>query len=185
MCCLRRALYWIKLKLGLSTPDLALLKRRGLRLGKDVTIMPGAVIDPSHCWLIEIGDRSGIAESVILLAHDASTLRTLGYVKVGQIRIGSDVFIGIRSILLPGSSVGDGSIIGAGSVVTGSIPPGVVAAGVPARVIMTREEYFAKEAARLAEGPRFEAEYTIRGGITDAMKKEMVERIGEGIGYVR
>ena len=50
---------------------------------------------------------------------------------------------------------------------------------------MTREEYFAKEAARLAEGPRFEAEYTIRGGITDAMKKEMVERIGEGIGYVR
>ena len=65
--------------------------------------------------------------------------------KVGQIRIGSDVFIGIRSILLPGSSVDDGSIIGAGSVVTGSIPPGVVAAGVPARVIMTREEYFAKE----------------------------------------
>ena len=68
MCCLRRALYWIKLKLGLSTPDLALLKRRGLRLGKDVTIMPGAVIDPSHCWLIEIGDHSRIAEDAILLA---------------------------------------------------------------------------------------------------------------------
>ena len=75
MSCLKRALYWIKLKLSLSTPDLSLLKQRGLRLGKDVTIMPGAVIDPSHCWLIEIGDRSRIAEGAILLAHDASTQR--------------------------------------------------------------------------------------------------------------
>lgn len=147
--------------------------------------MPGAVIDPSHCWLIEIGDRTRIAEGVILLAHDASTIRTLGYAKIGQIRIGSDVFIGIRTILLPGSSVGDGSIIGAGSVVVGSIPPGVVAAGAPARVIMTREEYFAKEAARLADAPRFEREYTLGGGVTDAMKREMIEKIGDRIGFVR
>ena len=51
------------------------------------------------------------------------------------ITIGSDIWIGGGAILLPGVTVGDRSVIAAGSVVTKSVPPGVVVAGNPARVI--------------------------------------------------
>ena len=51
------------------------------------------------------------------------------------VSIGDDVFIGARSIVLKGSSIGNGSVIAAGSVVTGDIPAGVVAGGVPAKVL--------------------------------------------------
>jgi len=51
------------------------------------------------------------------------------------IHIGAGAFIGARSIVLKGVTIGRGSVIGAGSVVTRDIPPGVIAAGNPARVI--------------------------------------------------
>jgi acetyltransferase-like isoleucine patch superfamily enzyme len=57
-----------------------------------------------------------------------------GY-KSRPIIIGSNVFIGGFSIILKGTSIGDGSIIGAGSVVSGIIPSGEIWAGNPARFI--------------------------------------------------
>lgn len=52
--------------------------------------------------------------------------------------IGDDVWIGGRVIVLPGVTIGDGAIIGAGAVVTKSVPPMAVAAGVPARLVGER-----------------------------------------------
>lgn len=49
--------------------------------------------------------------------------------------IGQNVWIGMQSIILKGTTIGDGAVIGAGSVIRGEIPPNVLAAGVPARVI--------------------------------------------------
>jgi len=49
------------------------------------------------------------------------------------VRIGSDVWIGGGAIILPGVTIGDGAVIGAGSVVTRNVGPGVIAAGNPAR----------------------------------------------------
>jgi maltose O-acetyltransferase len=57
-----------------------------------------------------------------------------------KVRIGNDVWIGYHAIILPGVSIGDGAIIGAGSIVTRDIPPYTVAAGVPARVVRDRKE---------------------------------------------
>jgi acetyltransferase-like isoleucine patch superfamily enzyme len=55
----------------------------------------------------------------------------------GPVRIGKRVWIGENACILPGVSIGDGAVIGAGSVVTKDIPPNSIAAGNPAKVIRT------------------------------------------------
>ena len=75
-----------------------------------------------------------------LIAHDASVImlnRALGLKldRVGKIDIRDNVFVGHGSIILPGVTIGPNAIIAAGSVVNRDVPPGTVAAGVPARVV--------------------------------------------------
>ena len=60
---------------------------------------------------------------------------------IAAITVGSNVFIGVNSIILPGVTIGDNVVIGAGSVVTRDIPSGVVAAGCPARPLRSIDEY--------------------------------------------
>ncbi len=55
-----------------------------------------------------------------------------------QVVIGNDVWIGTRVVILPGVTVGDGAVIGAGSIVTKDVPPAAIVAGNPARVIRYR-----------------------------------------------
>ena len=75
-----------------------------------------------------------------LIAHDASVImlnRALGLKldRVGKIDIRDNVFVGHGSIILPGVTIGPNAIVAAGSVVNRDVPPGTVAAGVPARVV--------------------------------------------------
>ena len=56
----------------------------------------------------------------------------------GEVRIGNDVWMGARAIVLSGVTIGDGAVIGAGAVVTSDIPPYAIAVGVPARVLRYR-----------------------------------------------
>jgi maltose O-acetyltransferase len=68
--------------------------------------------------------------------HDLDpTRRRTGRGRVAPVEIGDDVFVGMGVRILKGATIGSDSVIGAGAVVTGSIPAGVVAAGNPARVI--------------------------------------------------
>lgn len=80
--------------------------------------------------------------------HDGGTLtveKECGrWVIVGNIVLGNNVYVGTRTVILPGVHIGDNTIIGAGSVVTKDIPANVVAAGVPCRVIRSRNEYIDK-----------------------------------------
>lgn len=96
-------------------------------------------------FLIEIGDHVTITSGVIILTHDGSTWlirdekgRRYLYRKV---TIGNNVFIGVNSIIMPGVIIEDNVIIGAGSVVTKSIPTGVIVAGNPARIISYLKDY--------------------------------------------
>ena len=54
--------------------------------------------------------------------------------------LGRDVWIGVRVTLLPGVSVGDGAVVGAGAVVNRDVPPGAVVGGVPAKIIGWRRQ---------------------------------------------
>jgi maltose O-acetyltransferase len=90
------------------------------------------------CAPIEIGERAQIGPAVQLLTadhpRDAESRRN-GLENAKPISIGADAWLGCGAIVLPGVSVGENSVIGAGSVVTRDVPENVVAAGNPARVL--------------------------------------------------
>ena len=87
---------------------------------------------------IEIGERCQIATGVQLLTatHPIDPGPRRDAWEYGEpIKIGDNVWIGAGAIVCPGVTIGDDSVIGAGAVVTRDVPPGVVAAGNPARVL--------------------------------------------------
>jgi acetyltransferase-like isoleucine patch superfamily enzyme len=94
---------------------------------------------------IEIGDKVIIGPNVVLRAADHAMeridlpIREQGHA-AGVIRIGNDVWIAANVVVLRDVSIGDHAVIGAGSVVTGDIPPYAVATGAPARVVRMRDQ---------------------------------------------
>jgi maltose O-acetyltransferase len=165
--------------------SLAWYVERGLRVGERCELQQPFELDPSHCWLVEIGDDVTFAPDVHVIVHDASAKRCVGHTRLAPVRVGSRVFVGARTTILPGVAIGDDVLIGAGSVVSRDIPPGTVAAGNPARALGSLESYFARTRERFASAPHFERAWTVGGGITAAMKAEMAVRIGDGEGFVR
>jgi maltose O-acetyltransferase len=125
------------------------LLKRGLKVGKNFSRMGGVIIDPSHCYHITIGDNVTLAPRVHILAHDSSTFMFLGKTRVANVTIGNNVFIGAGSIILSGVHIGNRVIVGAGSIVTKDIPDNSVAAGNPAKVICTIDDYLKKEKSKM------------------------------------
>jgi maltose O-acetyltransferase len=158
--------------------------KRGLRVGKRCDLQQPFELDPSHCWLVEIGDDVTFAPDVHVIVHDASTKSCVGHTRLAPVRIGSRVFVGARTTILPGVTIGDDVLVGAGSVVSRDIPPCTVAAGNPARALSSLESYYARTRERFAVAPHFERAWTVDGGITAAMKAEMTARIGDDEGFV-
>ena len=112
------------------------LGARNLRLGRYVTIGAGSRI---VSWAtVEIGDdfMSSDLLNINSGTHDPQTLRP----GVSPIRIGCRVWCGTGVTICAGVEVGDDVVIGAGSVVTKSIPAGHIAAGTPARPIRALEQ---------------------------------------------
>lgn len=80
-----------------------------------------------------------------LLMHDACLTKQTGYVRVGTIEIGDNVFVGVDSIILCNTKIGSNVIIGAGSVVGHDIPNDSVVIGNPCRIICKYSELLKKE----------------------------------------
>lgn len=156
----------------------------GLKIGKGCSVMGECIIDPGHCWLIEIGDRVTLAPRVHILAHDASTKRPLGYTRLGNVSIGNDVFIGAGSIVLLGVNIGNKVVVRAGSVVSRNIPENSVAVGSPARVVCSYDAYIERKKKEMNDSVCYDSSYTI-GNITMEKKYEMFSAIKEkGVGFV-
>lgn len=102
-----------------------------LRFGDRVFLNQGVRIAATQ--LVEIGNDCLIGDETVILDNDFHG-RGSDSPKSAPVRIGSNVWIATRVIILRGVEIGNHSVIGAGAVVTNSIPPFTFAAGVPARV---------------------------------------------------
>lgn len=125
------------------------IRAGGGKVGREcVFFAPRTIkVDTSRLFLIELGDNVVLTAENILLTHDYShtVLRKLYGENIGdakRIKIGNNVFVGMRSIILMGTEIGNNTIIGAGAVVSGKFPDNVVIAGNPAKVICTIDELY-------------------------------------------
>lgn len=109
-----------------------------IEIGDDVQINNNAFIK-SEGPGIRIGARALLGSEVTIYDSDFHDLRAehrrSGQPKMAPVELAEDVFIGDRVTILKGVRIGARSVVGAGSVVSSSIPDGMIAAGVPARVI--------------------------------------------------
>lgn len=180
----RRALHRVRAKIR-NLPDLERLQADGLVIGSGCFIGRGVLIDPVCCWLITIGDRCVLAPDVMILAHDASTKRAMGYTRVRRTSIGDRVYIGARAIVLPGVTIGSDAIVGAGAVVSRDVGAGEMVVGNPARVVGTVDAHADKHRQATQVKPVFSGpDWKLADGITDARKQEMRRALRDTDGYV-
>lgn len=129
-------------------PRAAYLKKKHYfhAIGEHVYLQPWNFgTEPS---LISFGDNVHVASGVTFINHDITSMMFhymdpdhQYHLRRGSITIGNNVFIGAKSTLLYDVEIGNNVIIGAGSLVNKSLPDGVVAAGVPCKVIGSFEDY--------------------------------------------
>lgn len=160
------------------------LIKMGLKVGDGFKRLNGVILDPSHCWLIDIGNNVTLAPRVHILCHDASTKQFIGYTKIGRVNIGDNVFIGANTVVLPGVSIGNNVIIGANSTVTHNIPENCVVAGSPTKMICTLNEYLSKEKNRMSKSVCYGEEYTLRRNVSMEMKIKQKNELKGDIGYI-
>lgn len=131
-----------------------------LEAGEDINVERGAFFGDGA--RVRLGSRSSIGinarlhgpvsiganvmmgpeVAIFALGHDTSRtdipMIDQGFVDPRPVVIEDDVWIGLRTVILPGVTIGSGAVIGAGSVVTKDVPPNSVVAGNPARVVRNR-----------------------------------------------
>ncbi|MGH2016804.1 acyltransferase [Aerococcus urinaeequi] len=123
-------------------------RSKGVKVGERTSLMTWRF--GSEPWLINIGNHVRITSNVRFITHDGGSWvfreneRYKDVKKFGKIDIKDNCFIGNNVVLMPDITIGPNSVIGAGAVVTKDVPPGTVVVGVPAKVIMTVEEYAEK-----------------------------------------
>lgn len=126
------------------------LRSKGVEIGEGTMMRPKSTnIDLTSPSLIKIGKDCYMNENFTLLTHDWVTRVFIraGYEFLpssGRVTIGDNVNFGQNVMVLKGVNIGDNTFIGAGSIVTRDIPANSIAVGIPAKVVMTLEDYYQK-----------------------------------------
>ncbi len=122
------------------------MRKRGLKIADDCVMMDFTDFG-SEPYLVTIGKHVALAAQVTFITHDGGTYvfreqeRYKKVIKYGRITIKDNCTIGYRTTILPGVVIGPNSVVAAGSIVTRNIPPNVLAAGNPAKPVMSIEQY--------------------------------------------
>ena len=119
-----------------------ILRKLGCKVGKDVFVGDYVRIDLSHADMITIDDHAHIASGTRLLCHQRNMsdycvgddYAKLGYI-IKPIHLCKGSLVGMDSFIMPGVTIGEGAIVGAGSLVTKDVPAWTVATGRPAKVV--------------------------------------------------
>ena len=160
------------------------LRRAGIRIGENVNFRypSHTLVDTTRPCLVEIGNNIDINDYFTILTHDFGTFvfREVYHDFVnssGKVIIGNNIVFGRNVTILKGVSIGNNCIIGAGSIVSKSIPDNCVAAGIPAKVICSLDEYYQKRKERqLGEAIEYGIELAkTRGGVDNLMPFDFSE----------
>ncbi|MFZ3183196.1 MAG: acyltransferase [Pseudomonas sp.] len=122
-------------------PGIWIFTGRNLVVGDDVDFATGVLVTTDGGVYIGkrvlIGYRTQVLSSNHAVPVKPARIFSAGHIKA-PVRIEDDVWIGANCTILPGVTVGEGSIVAAGSVVTRDVPPFTYVGGVPAKVIKER-----------------------------------------------
>lgn len=144
---IRRLLKKIFQKIGIvKKPLKSQIIKLGGKLGDNIFIGSGTLIDLDFAFLLEIGNGVVIASNSIIELHDSSLPNVLGNEKlrVGKVIIKDNAYVGVATTILAGVTIGKGALIGANSLVNKSVPNGEVWAGVPIKYICKVSELVKK-----------------------------------------
>jgi maltose O-acetyltransferase len=166
-------------------PNLDRLVAQGLELGTGTHIARPIYIDQLHPWLITIEDYVTVGPFVSIITHDTSLAQHTGQTRLGRVVLGKRVYVGVGAILLPGTNIGEDSVVGAGAVVHGEVPPGSLVIGNPGKVapVKSAVAWHRVSATRAPSWP--DEGWTVFSGITEERKRAQREALANGgSGYV-
>ncbi|PTX59643.1 acetyltransferase-like isoleucine patch superfamily enzyme [Melghirimyces profundicolus] len=107
----------------------------GMEIGHETAFAYKVMVDLLYPERIRIGANSILGYNTTILTHEY----LVEEYRLGDVEIGNSVMVGANTTILPGVRIGDGAVIGAGSLVNRDIPAGVLAAGNPVRIIRERK----------------------------------------------
>ena len=121
-------------------------KHIGVNMGDNIHIYGNPIsMFGTEPWCITLGNNVHITRDVLFITHDGGTLLYRHKIPdleiTAPIVLGNDVYIGVRSLILPGVTIGNDCIVAAGSVVTKDVPDNSVVGGIPARFIKSTDDY--------------------------------------------
>lgn len=124
----------------------------GVRVGEHGQILTDPVkAFGTEPWLVTLGDHVDVTADVQFLTHEGGIWVARGlkkelneYDKFAPIKVGNNVMIGIRSIIMPGVTIGDNVIIAANSIVTKDVPSNSIIGGMPAKKISDLDKFMSR-----------------------------------------
>ncbi len=136
---LKRLIDFIRKKM---TPLDVQARKAGVKIGVENWV--SSYFWSTEPWLITVGDHCQITAGVKMVTHGGGHVlrdKDPDFDTFGKVTVGSWCYLGTNALIMPGVTIGDNVLVAAGSVVTKSVPSGMVVGGNPARILCSIEEY--------------------------------------------